>query len=81
MHRPSSIAVAAVTLIGLAGTGSLSSASSSATTAPVGQARPATDASPTVTIGSANFTENEVLANIYADALQRDGPESSRSST
>jgi osmoprotectant transport system substrate-binding protein len=31
------------------------------------------DASPTVTIGSANFAENEILADIYADALAKAG--------
>ena len=43
-----------------------------ATTAPATTA-PAAAGTPAVTIGSANFTENEVLADIYADALKKKG--------
>jgi osmoprotectant transport system substrate-binding protein len=73
MHRPLSIAVAAATLIGVAGFGSSPSKSSSATAAPAHQAEVVTGTSRTVTIGSANFPENEILADIYADALSKSG--------
>jgi osmoprotectant transport system substrate-binding protein len=51
-------------------------ASSSATTAaptPATTAAPSASGTTSVTIGSANFTENEVLADIYADALKKAG--------
>jgi osmoprotectant transport system substrate-binding protein len=75
MRRPLSIAVAAAaaTLIGVAGYGSSASKSSSATTAPPHQAVLLTDTSRTVIVGSANFPENEILADIYADALAKAG--------
>ena len=73
MHRSLSIAAAAATLIGVGGYGSSPTASSSATTAPADQAVLASDTSPTVTVGSANFPENEILADIYADALAKAG--------
>ena len=46
---------------------------SSATTAGSPATTGATASSPAVTIGSANFPENEVLAYIYADALKKAG--------
>ncbi len=73
MRRPPVTAIGVLTLVGLAGTAGFPSASSSATTPSVHQARWAAGSSPTVTIGSANFTENEVLADIYADALSAAG--------
>jgi osmoprotectant transport system substrate-binding protein len=73
MHRLLNIAIAATTLIGVAGFGNSPSKSSSGTTAPAHQAALGADASPTVTIGSADFPENEILADIYADALAKAG--------
>jgi osmoprotectant transport system substrate-binding protein len=73
MRRPLSIAVAAATLIGVAGFGGSPTKSSSAATVPVHQAVLASYTSPTVTVGSASFPENEILADIYADALAKAG--------
>ncbi|MGD0809671.1 MAG: ABC transporter substrate-binding protein [Acidimicrobiales bacterium] len=73
MRRPISITLAAATLIGVAGCGSAVVKSSSPPTAPPHQAELVNDISRTVTIGSANFPENEILADIYADALAKAG--------
>lgn len=73
MRRPLSIAVAAATFIGIAGYVSSPSESWSATTPSAHPAGRASDTSPTVTIGSANFPESEILADIYADALAKAG--------
>ncbi len=73
MRRPLVLSVIAVALIGAPGYGNFPSRSSSATAAPVLRVDLARKAEPTVTIGSANFPENEVLADIYADALVKVG--------
>jgi osmoprotectant transport system substrate-binding protein len=73
MRRPLGIAVAAATLIGVAGLGSSASRSSSPPTTPPHQAVLTADTSRTVIIGSANFPESEILADIYADALAKAG--------
>ena len=64
-----------LTLIGVAGYGSFPSRSSSPGHNTVTPTRPSwvNGIIPTVTIGSANFPENEVLADIYADALAKAG--------
>ncbi len=76
MRRFLPLTAVLVALLGVAACGSSSSKSSSATTAASG-ATSATSAAaasnPGVTIGSANFPENEVLAYIYADALGKAG--------
>jgi osmoprotectant transport system substrate-binding protein len=70
MRRKSAIAVAAAALISSAGCGSSHPASSPAVAAPVHEV---TRTARTITIGSANFPENEILADIYADALAKAG--------
>ncbi|HET6874773.1 MAG TPA: ABC transporter substrate-binding protein [Acidimicrobiales bacterium] len=65
MRRSSAVAVAVATLA-LSACSSSSHKSSTATPT-TGQPQPA------VVIGSANFPENEVLADIYADALRKAG--------
>jgi osmoprotectant transport system substrate-binding protein len=73
MHRPLSIALAVTTFLGVTGPGSSPSNSSSPKTAPAHQAWLVAATSRTVTIGSANFPENEILADVYADALAKAG--------
>lgn len=72
MRRLLTAAIAAVTAITAAGCGS----SSKQGTPPPSTAAGGTGSAATsklVTIGSANFPENEVLADIYADALRKAG--------
>jgi osmoprotectant transport system substrate-binding protein len=52
---------------------SLSACSSSKAKAAGSSSTASTASNPSVTIGSANFPENEVLADIYADALRKAG--------
>ena len=80
MRRPISIALAAATLIGVAGCGS-ALPSHPHPQHRLSQAGLVNDTSRTVTIGSANFPENEILADIYADALAKAGARVSQSST
>lgn len=65
MRRP--LALVSAATIGLLSACSSSSHSAGATSPSSGKAQPA------VVIGSANFPENEILADIYADALRKAG--------
>ena len=74
--------VAALAVIGIAALAACSSSSSSSTTTPAATSSSASSgsnplsgggASGTVVVGSANFPENEVLAEVYALALQKAG--------
>ena len=75
MRRTAPAVIALATVLAATACGSSSKSSSGA--APTTAAGPGTTAvaasNPTVTIGSANFAENEVLAYIYADALKKAG--------
>jgi osmoprotectant transport system substrate-binding protein len=73
MHRLSAVIIVTITLIGIAACGSSPSRSSSTPSALTHWASLAIKASPTVTIGSANFPESDVLADIYANALAKAG--------
>lgn len=66
MRRP-------LALISAVSIGLLSACSSSHHTAGATATTTGGKAQPTVVIGSANFTENEILADIYADALHKAG--------
>lgn len=59
-HHIAALGAAAIAMAGLTACGSSSSTSTSAQ-------------KPAITIGSQSFTENEVLAYVYADALKADG--------
>jgi osmoprotectant transport system substrate-binding protein len=72
--------IAALAVVGLAAVAACSSSSSSSTSTPASSASNPLGggaASGTVIVGSANFPENEVLAEIYALALQKAGVKAS----
>jgi osmoprotectant transport system substrate-binding protein len=68
-------AIAAITLAAVAACSSSSSSSSSSTSASASSSNPLSPGGSTssVVIGSANFPENELLATVYAQALQAKG--------
>ncbi|MCU4183072.1 ABC transporter substrate-binding protein [Acidiferrimicrobium sp. IK] len=67
LHRIGMIGAALAGMTTLAACGSSSSGNATATTAAGGAAKPA------ITIGAFSFSESEVLAYVYADALKADG--------
>ena len=67
MRRPGSLIAAAVLLGAVSACGSSTAKSSSAKSATL------SGGSPAVTVGSANFPESELLADVYADALKKAG--------
>ncbi len=74
---PASIAIAAAVTVSACGSSSHTSAPATSAPAASGSSSTASGGqgggSTSVTIGSANFPENEVLADIYADALRKAG--------
>ncbi|HET9076666.1 MAG TPA: ABC transporter substrate-binding protein [Acidimicrobiales bacterium] len=73
MRRLITATIAIATVLGAAACGSSSKPSSSPTTSSSGGGTGGGAPSKPVVIGSANFPENEVLADIYADALKKAG--------
>jgi osmoprotectant transport system substrate-binding protein len=77
LRRPIAIiGLAATSLVGLAACSSSSSSgspSASTSSGSSGSGSGTSVATPPVVVGSANFPENEVLADIYADALKKAG--------
>jgi osmoprotectant transport system substrate-binding protein len=85
LHARSLAALVGVAIIGLAACGSDNSSGSSATTTATTAAGAATTAgggggavTQTLTVGSANFPENVLLAEIYAQALEAKGAKINR---
>jgi osmoprotectant transport system substrate-binding protein len=76
-------AAAAVALLSLSACSSSSSKTTTPTTSGSSGGSPTSSSggsggpAPAVTVGSANFPENEILADIYADALQKAGVQAS----
>jgi osmoprotectant transport system substrate-binding protein len=67
------VLAAATMILAVTACGSSKSSTSSPTTGGAGPAATAPAAEPSIIIGSANFPENEILADIYADALKKAG--------
>src|SRR5579864_7573769 len=67
------ISVIAVPVTMTATLAACSSSKSSSTPTTVGSSATSTQSAGSLTIGSADFTESELLADIYADALQAKG--------
>jgi osmoprotectant transport system substrate-binding protein len=71
MRRPGSLIATVIVLASVSACSSSTTKSSSA--GPLLAATPQSGENPAVTVGSANFPESEILADIYADALKKAG--------